>query len=54
MIELWNMSDGGSVLDGNSLVKRHGEEKLPRGEDGGIGDWSARAGGYSALRGDGG
>jgi len=47
------MSDGGSVLDGNSLAKNQVEENLPRGDDGGIDDGNARAGGYSVLRGDG-
>ena len=48
------MSDGGGALDENLLVKKHRKEKLPRGEDGGIGDWSVRVGGYSVLRGGGG
>ena len=48
------MSDVGDVLDANSLERKYGGEKLPRGEDGEIGDWSARVGGYSTLRGDGG
>jgi hypothetical protein len=54
MIELWNMSDGGAALDGNSLLREQREEKLPRrGDDDGNGDWSARVGGHSVHRGGG-
>ena len=42
--QLESLCYDGGVMDGNSSARKRGKENLLQGEDGGISDWSTRAG----------